>query len=670
MSMRRLKLLKLGGPAGAAAILALLAAGPAAAISKLPPVGPNFVDIVVQQGPGWELHNVSGYAVDDAGQYFNRNLYMVQNPSGAYGAPLSSGVQQDVAVDGEAGDTFFVLDQQTVDEIASSERSGTLTPFLQSIAEPQDFDDSGVAMRPLFGRCSDRDVSQSKTLNLAQPITLASPNFGGGFTGSLTVNANIQGTATAAVHVYLKRYAIFGVCIPYGVKLDNARATGNLLINYGATLSGTVAYTNPNPWEWPIVEPQLFSFTFLIGVIPVYVPVTLPISLGLDLSASVTGSVTYNGNQTSQAVFDYTCRLDGCSGSGSYTQISSSTSPTLTGSVSGHVKPSLWAQVAVRASLYDSGIAYLQAGVRPYLHGDLWGFYGNNCGDADGDSVFETVDALTFDLDWQIKGVGQASLLGRATDPWFFYTSPRWHVDFWDLIGSDAIQPMLVGPAAVPVNAAQRYDVKMRPCWPYPENVDYRLDWGDGTSASLTGAPVSFVSASKSWPAVGPEAIRANALRDAHGRVFSQGTDRTVQVGAAVARNGMTWAKIAHTAANGVDHVGCQGCNAYSGDTACSTALPLLCIRPDGAPVPAGVTVDFNDGWIGGNIGLSAPVRGDQLVSLANADLICQNAFGPGYQMAEFHHPSGGWSWSSRGNVDPATRFWVSINDQPANCWN
>jgi hypothetical protein len=679
MPTRRLHFRKLAGlvmaiatlaaavPAGAAK---LPPHGPVHPIEPVDPVDPGVTDTVIQQGAGWELHNLAGYATDDAGQYFNRNLYMLKSAGGTYGAPLSPGVQNDVVIDTEPGDTFFMLDQQTVDEIAYAEKTGALTPFLLSIAEPQDGDPNDP-MKPLFGRCKDKDVTKNKSINFAQPINLATWNFGAGFTGSLDASANIQGNAQATVRIYLKRYAIFGACIPYGVKFDYARANGNLLINYGATLSGTVSYTNPNPWEWPIAEPNLFSFSFVLGVIPVYVPVTLPLSLGLDLSASVTGSITYNGNQTSQAVFDYTCRLSGCSGSGSFNQITSSTSPNLTGSVSGHVKPSLWGQAAIRASLYDKHIAYLQVGIRPYLHGDLWGFYGNNCGDADADSVFETVDALTFDLDWQMKVVGQASLLGDATNPWYIYTSPRWHIDFWDLIGSDAIRPMLVGPASVPVNSSQRYDTKMRPCWPYSETVDYRLDWGDGTSASLSGAPISFVSANKSWPVAGPENVAATALRDAHGRQFDKATDRTIQVGGTAAgRNGMTWGKISHTTANGVDHVGCQGCNPYTGDTVCSSALPLLCIRTDGAPVPAGVAVDFNNGWIGGNIGLTAPVRGDQLLSPANADAICQGAFGPGYQMAEFHHPSGGWSWSSRGNVDPATRFWVSINDNQGNCWN
>jgi hypothetical protein len=203
----------------------------------------------------------------------------------------------------------------------------------------------------------------------------------------------------------------------------------------------------------------------------------------------------------------------------------------------------------------------------------------------------------------------------------------------------------------------------------------YLTSYGTSLSApAVAGAAALYL---EDHPAASPAEVRDALLGNATPNVVQNAghdsANRLLYVGAVTApaaRSGMTWGKISHTAANGIDHVGCLGCNAYSGDTVCSTALPLLCIRTDGTPVPSGVTVDFNNGWIGGTIGLTAQVRGDQLISRANANLICQNSFGSGYQAAEFHHPLGGWSWSSRGNVDPSTRFWVSIDDQPANCWN
>ncbi len=132
---------------------------------------------------------------------------------------------------------------------------------------------------------------------------------------------------------------------------------------------------------------------------------------------------------------------------------------------------------------------------------------------------------------------------------------------------------------------------------------------------------------------------------------------------------GMTWALISHTATYGADKVGCSGCNPYVGDTACGTSLPILCIKTDGAANP-GLPVDLYNGWIGGNLGLTPAYAGTALGSLANANALCASFFGPGWAMAEFHHPVGGWSWSSHGYIAAGSRFWVTINDQTAECWD
>ena len=134
--------------------------------------------------------------------------------------------------------------------------------------------------------------------------------------------------------------------------------------------------------------------------------------------------------------------------------------------------------------------------------------------------------------------------------------------------------------------------------------------------------------------------------------------------------NGMTWAKFAHNSSNGADEVGCYGCNAYSGDTDCSNNLPVLCYKYDGSSVPPGLTPDFFNGWKYGHIAVTLPIQGNLLTSLSAANQICEDYFGSGYEIAEFHHSLGGWNWWAFGNVRSDTRFWAYINDQPANCWD
>jgi hypothetical protein len=93
----------------------------------------------------------------------------------------------------------------------------------------------------------------------------------------------------------------------------------------------------------------------------------------------------------------------------------------------------------------------------------------------------------------------------------------------------------------------------------------------------------------------------------------------------------------------------------------------------------------------------TAPVVGTTLASKAVANGVCAISFGPGWRMAEFHDGryvigmdtshfygnatnsrspwptntySGGFDFFAFGNVRDDTRYWVRINDQPANCWN
>lgn len=182
---------------------------------------------------------------------------------------------------------------------------------------------------------------------------------------------------------------------------------------------------------------------------------------------------------------------------------------------------------------------------------------------------------------------------------------------------------------------------------------------------------------------------------------------------------GMTWGKIAHNPVLGTDLVGCIGkpsptnlsaCEPYVGDTSCKDARPILCLKKDKSVRPnyavrpwGGVMEDaYYQGWSGGQIATTQPIYGYKLSSRWVGDLYCKDAFGPGWNMAEFHDgryvsgmqidsyygdakawksPSvwptptkdnlrGAWSFHAYGNTDSLTRSWVRIDDQPANCWN
>lgn len=160
---------------------------------------------------------------------------------------------------------------------------------------------------------------------------------------------------------------------------------------------------------------------------------------------------------------------------------------------------------------------------------------------------------------------------------------------------------------------------------------------------------------------------------------------------------GMTFGNNTNEATgDGVVFVTCHGsprtaggsCNAYTGDTACSVRLPVLCLQVDGRPRPAGLPVPpaspaaampghFYAGWAAGRVAATVPMAGRELFSPQAADQVCRAGFGDGWRMAEFHDGlidaagnRGGWAWYAHGRLDLSTRYWVRINDTAANCWD
>ncbi|MCU1348900.1 MAG: hypothetical protein JWO56_1930 [Acidobacteria bacterium] len=149
-------------------------------------------------------------------------------------------------------------------------------------------------------------------------------------------------------------------------------------------------------------------------------------------------------------------------------------------------------------------------------------------------------------------------------------------------------------------------------------------------------------------------------------QTLAQDAQRTV-------RKGMTWTKAQVDPVTGTIGVTCNNCNAYTGDTPCTTPLPFICIRKSGPgfplPLPVGL-VNSNRYylWSGGVIATTAATVPP--ATLAAANTVCSTQFGTDWRVAEFHD---GWGWGFQaygGTSSLAKRYWLHINDQPnATCW-
>lgn len=92
----------------------------------------------------------------------------------------------------------------------------------------------------------------------------------------------------------------------------------------------------------------------------------------------------------------------------------------------------------------------------------------------------------------------------------------------------------------------------------------------------------------------------------------------------------------------------CNGCNPQLGDTACTQKLPVTCIihakalnRPFYSFYPsftpyANPDQSFYEGWTGGIIAVTDPVRGLDVTSYRVGDNLCKTAFGSAAKFAQF----------------------------------
>ncbi|MFL6234638.1 MAG: hypothetical protein ACJ76N_16010 [Thermoanaerobaculia bacterium] len=500
----------------------------------------------------------------------DQHVYVLHGDAGISSSPLSDSIKQDllpaqdpyggtiVSVE-EGGDSVYVVSQETAEGIDASEAAGELTPEIAAIAEP--LDDGGDVEASSYGptptsifggSCSPKPQSYSRSINLADKTYSKDLPLSGGFSGSISLTGHITGTVNGELAFDVKRKNVLGFCVPYGVKFKTLHAYGNATSNGGIDLTGTVNYSGTfGPWD--IAKPTLAEFWVSVYGVPVKIGFNLPITSGLSLSATATGTLNFNGTHVATGSFDYTCTLSDCTGTHTFDNSPDGSNQEITGGLSGHIKPDPYLDVSVRAYIYSDSIISAQVGARGHLLGDLWGYDGNACGDADGDAVNETVRALTFDLDRRIDFVGKMDILGSNTWDHVIHPGTVKHVGFYDLIGSSALQPQLQGPAGLSPGATGQYKLRMRPCWPYTDQMTYKLNWGDGgADATSQGAPATDVQVSHSWPTESSPTVTATSVSDQHGRALNQAYSRTIQVkplavtvtpspGSATYGNPITW---------------------------------------------------------------------------------------------------------------------------------
>lgn len=368
-----------------------------------------------------------------------------------------------------------------------------------------------------IGWCDDENKTYSKTYSFDKTYNYTKTKVTGSFDGQATFTARLKGMVTGTVKYKVKRDWYTG-CVPYAV-IQRVTVTGNADVL--ATANVNAAFEKTWSWEKEIAAPVLGTIT--LPVVPIPVTFRAPIDVGLIAAAKAT--LTASGQYQAMGSFDIRCNSDGCSGSKSASHGFTPTgSPSL--GASGRVKVTPWIQGGIRAYVISEWVASAEVAVRAGVAGELFGYYGNTCGDADADGTPEWVSAATLDLWIDIDVVAKARFLGDDKGPWTWNVWDR-HLAFWKLGANSALNPIFYDSQGGGTMTATMRG-KMRPCWPYDDAVNYRITWSDGAITNLTSHPDTLFSSAHDFGWFGSRVVRVDALSDARGRNVAGTTTHNV----------------------------------------------------------------------------------------------------------------------------------------------
>lgn len=259
-----------------------------------------------------------------------------------------------------------------------------------------------------------------------------------------------------------------------------------------------------------------------------------------------------------------------------------------------------------------------------------------------------------------------------------FFTSPEVLGELAQVYTNCYPQPVCNGPTDLETIQIDGYSDASRWLWSGPPNTSFN----ETKQNSIIDAAIARANENGVKPS-GKEVVNIVFFKDITVPIPPTPSSSVIYCKVTFARcsqpqkKGMTWLHSKSDATTGTITVGCSGCNASHGDTVCTELRPLLCIYKPTPPfqLPKGLDISgTNNLWSGGVVATTQPVAGNTFADITDANSYCEDKFGKGWRVAEFHD-GGIWNFQAYGGTVsaptvPSTRFWVSINDQTdGNCW-
>lgn len=484
----------------------------------LPPPESLSVSTVLV-GDGWRKIRVYGQATDaNTGALVpvDRELVVIEDKTKVSTAPIATFAKQEIEQELTYSKTAYLAgttaEQDEVDIVDPA-----------TAAEAEAAMSSGTDSMLRLG-CTSEERTYEKSISTTKTYSHTKTTEAGSFTGSAAFTATLAASAKAKVKIKVHRSIWIG-CLPYKVSFRNAQFQGNADV----TAKANVDATFEKSWKYDkkVAQPSLGSLAFSISGFPVKLNFSAPIHVGVEANAKAT--LKLDGSVTGKGSFDVVCTTSGCTGTKTATYgWTPGTTPTL--AVNARVDVAPYAYAGVHANLYTDWIANAELGVKAKINGELWGYAGNTCGDADYNGTNEWVTGLTLNARARVDLIAKASIVGTDHGPWTWNLLDR-HLAFWDLGSSGATTPMLNTKANPLGSTTVEAYGRMRPCWPFTDKMLYRVAWNDGTTTEFWESPTVQFSKLKNYGSYGTKVVSVTAVRDTMGRAPNKTKTDSVYLG-------------------------------------------------------------------------------------------------------------------------------------------
>ncbi|MBI3228637.1 MAG: fibronectin type III domain-containing protein [Burkholderiales bacterium] len=494
-------------------------------------------------------------------------VYMIDSIEGLNNAPLPAAIKQDLA--GEFTVSLAARKQMAKTAGVNALGSSNLTPVIfvhkgvvEAMAtgsEQKKYSafrqNEAIQLAPSLFGCGGKWYGKSKSgsVNINNQSKAKNFNLTDGLSATLGADLPMNGKIDYTFNYSYRANSCIG--IPYAVRFDNIHAKGDLNLNNSViSLTGSVT-AQGKLWESPKTNLYSNTWTFFVGPIPVLLGLNVPYYFGVDANATLAGSISVSHAGTGVYSFDYTCTQSNCDGTNNSTVQFQNTATGSRAGVSVNVGVKPYAAIEANGYLYSEWFASAGIGTELSAPSSLWAYYGNNCGDADGDGNTEMLKSAVLDVNAQIALYGKWQIIGKKSWTWMDWklSIPGWKTfkvsdytkrdkaEFWALRrnlyfkelepeATSALTPVIVG-SSNPSASGTGYAAMMRNCVPFKDTMNYVIDWGDGTTSAVSGEPNQQVFQAHNWASTGTKTVKVMAVSDSIGRSYNNiATTRVVNV--------------------------------------------------------------------------------------------------------------------------------------------